>query len=251
MPRRVTLEVAVTTADEAVAAVAAGADRLELSAALDVGGVTPSPGAFLEVRAAVPDTPVWVLLRPRPGGFVSTDREFATITRDADWFLGNGAAGVVVGVLTPTGGIDHARCAELVRVTGGRAVFHRAFDFLFDQFAGLDDLIALGFARVLTSGGAATALAGRDRLAELVRHAAGRIDILQAAGIRPENAAELLRATGCDQVHASLRSSSTDPTRGANPAVAAQMGGTATTDPALVRRLRAVLDASRTAPPGG
>jgi copper homeostasis protein len=241
-PNRITLEVAVTSADEAATAVAAGADRLELSAALDVGGVTPSPGAFLELRAAVPDGPTYVLLRPRPGGFVYSDRELSTLSRDADWFLSHGAAGVVVGILTPAGGIDHARCRELVCRANGKAVFHRAFDFLPDPAAALDELIDLRFQRVLTSGGAATAIDGRARLAELVHHAADRIGILPAGGITPENVAALLRATGCDQVHASLRSAAADPTLAASPAVAARMGGTTTTDPALVRRLREQAD---------
>src|SRR5436309_1986993 len=110
-PRRITLEVAVTTADEAARAGRAGADRLELCSALEVGGVTPSPGTFIEVVAAVSGVPVYVLLRPRTGGFVYSDREFAALKRDAAWFLANGAAGVVFGLLTDQGRIDHARCA--------------------------------------------------------------------------------------------------------------------------------------------
>lgn len=239
--KRITLEVAVTTADEARLAVDAGADRLELCAALEVGGVTPSPGTFLEAGAAV-RVPVYVLLRPRPGGFVYSDAEFATLKRDAEWFLSHVADGIVFGILTTDGQIDRDRCSELVWLARGKAVFHRAFDFLHDRPAALEELIDLGFERVLTSGGATTAIEGVEEIARLAHRAGGRIVILPGGGIRPENVANLLRVTGCDQVHASLRRPATDPILAANPRLAGQMGGGQTTDAELARAMRAALD---------
>lgn len=198
------LEVCVTTADEAVTAGDAGADRLELCTALELDGVTPSPGTFLDVIEAVA-IPVVVLVRPRPGGFVYTPREFATSLRDAAWFLAHGASAIVCGALTETNQLDHARCRDLVRATGGRAVLHRAFDRLADQTAGLEEAIEFGFTRVLTSGGKPSALEGAAAIRALVRQAAGRIEVLPGAGISPGNVAELVRATGCGQVHGSFR----------------------------------------------
>jgi copper homeostasis protein len=239
--RRVTLEVAVSTPDEAAEAEAAGADRLELSGALDVGGVTPSLALFRATRDAV-RLPVWVLLRPRPGGFAYSEREFAVMTADAEPFLSEGAAGIVFGILTPDGRIDRARCRALVELAKGRAVFHRAFDFLPDPLAALDGLTDLGFARVLTSGGAATADAGAERLASLVRHAGSRIEVLPAGSIRPENVAALVRATRCVQVHAAVRKEVADALLAAHPHLAAAMGRAAATSGALVRGLREQLD---------
>lgn len=239
--KRITLEVAVTTPDEARLAADAGADRLELCSALEVGGVTPSVGTFLEVRAAV-GVPVCVLLRPRPGGFVYSDAEFASLKRDAEWFLSHGADGIVFGLLTRDGRIDRARCSELVRLARGRAVFHRAFDFLGDRLMALGELIELGFERVLTSGGAATAIEGAAEIARLVQGAGGRIGILPGGGVRPGNVGDLLRMTGCGQVHASLRRPATDPTLSAKPCLADQMGGGQATDAELVRAMRAALD---------
>lgn len=194
----------VTTADQAVAAVAAGADRLELCSALEVGGVTPSLATFLDVRTEV-SVPVVVLVRPRSGGFVYTPREFATLCRDAEWFLAGGAAAVVCGALDDAGRLHPQQCRELVRLAGSKAVLHRAFDSLTDQTAGLEEAIDLGFARVLTSGGARTAPDGTDAIRTLVQSAAGRIEILPGGGIGPENVAGLVRATGCEQVHGSFR----------------------------------------------
>lgn len=149
--------------------------------------------------------PVAVLVRPRSGGFVYTRREFATLCRDADRFLAGGAVAVVCGVLDEAGRLHRERCRELVRLTAGRSVLHRAFDSLTDPFDGLAEAIDLGFARVLTSGGARTAPEGANAIRELVRSAAERIEVLPGGGIGPGNVAELIRVTGCSQVHGSFR----------------------------------------------
>jgi renalase len=246
--RRIVLEVAVSTPDEAVAAAENGADRLELSSALEVGGLTPSLGLFDAVKQAVA-IPVYVLLRPRPGGFCYTDREFEAMVADAKHFTAAGATGLVFGVLTEQGTIDGPRCAKLVGTAGGHAVFHRAFDFLADPFAALDELISLGFRRILTSGGQSSAKqpAAQERLAELVRLAASRIEILPAGGIRADNVAELVRHTRCDQVHSSARAPVVDPLLSANPQLAAALGADASgnrtgTSAEVVAALRTELD---------
>jgi copper homeostasis protein len=239
---RITLEVAVTTAEEAVRAVEAGADRLELCTALEVGGVTPSPGTYLSLRDRVPTTPIYVLLRPRPGGFCYTDSEFKTVLRDAAWFMTNGAAGIVCGALDERGGIDTMKSYNLFQIALGKCVFHRAFDFLTDQFAALEQLIKLGFERVLTSGGETTALKGSTRIAELIRHAAGRVEVLPGSGINPENVTELVRTTGCTQVHGSFRSAVRESASDAKTELARQMGPTLSTDAETIRNVRAMLD---------
>lgn len=201
-----------------MSAAANGADRLELCAALEVGGVTPTRDVFLRTLRVSP--PVCVLVRPRAGDFVYTPAEFREQRRDADWFLSHGATAVVVGALTVAGKLDRDRCADLARVAQGRAVLHRCFDELADQHAGLDAAIDLGFTRVLTSGGKPTAAEGADVLRELVRRAAGRITVLPGGGVGPANVAALVRATGCTEVHGSF-------------------GGA---DPATVAAVRAELD---------
>jgi renalase len=242
---RYTLEIAVSTPDEAVIAAANGADRLELSSGLEVGGLTPSLHAFLAVKEAV-SVPVYVLLRPRPGGFHYSDREFSVIERDAEEFLKRGASGIVFGVLS-SGGIDHSRCEKLVKLTGGRAVFHRAFDFLPEQLNAIDELIELGFQRVLTSGQGITAAAGADQLAALIRQSGKRLEILPAGNIRPENVVELLKKTRCHQVHSSARAAVPESLQASSHPLAFGMGlekdgSRLTTDPQLVAGLRKSLD---------
>ena len=241
---RILLEVAVTSADEACVAVEAGADRIEFCSALELGGVTPSPGTFLGVREAVA-IPVYVLLRPRLGGFVYTLREWASLKRDAEWFASHGADGLVFGALAADGCVDEVRCVELAAMSQGRAVFHRAFDFVANRLAALEVLIDLEFERFLTSGGAATALEGKAEIASLVHAARGRIEILPGSGIRPHNVEELLRETGCTQVHASLRST----IEVAGSPLAQQMGLHSTTDALLVRGMREALERFSNATP--
>lgn len=203
-PGRVLLEVAVESVADAIAAEEGGADRLELCAALDLGGLTPSHGAYLEVRAAT-RLPVVVMIRPRPGDFVYAPAELRVMARDIDAFLPLRPDGFVFGALVGDGRIDLATVGHLVARAGGvPCVFHRAFDRVPDQADAIDQLVGAGFARVLTSGREATALAGAAEIAKVVTRAAGRIEVLPCGRVRAGDAAEVIRLTGCDQVHGSF-----------------------------------------------
>lgn len=217
--RRVLLEVPVASVEDARAAAQGGADRLELNAALTLGGLTPSLGTLLEVKAAVA-LPVVVMVRARPGGFAYGEGDFRVMQRDADLALQHGADGIVFGFLTDDGRVDPERCRRLVRQAGERAaVFHRAFDVTPDPFAALEQLIDLGFRRVMTSGQEESAYNGANLIAGLVRRAAGRIEVLPAGGINRFTAADVLARTGCDQLHASLRGRREDRSVAARPQV--------------------------------
>jgi len=205
--KRVLIEVAVETVEGAITAQQAGADRIELCTGLELAGLTPSIGLIREVRRSV-NIPVVVLVRPRPGNFVCTRAEFEVIRRDMDAALAEGASAVAVGCLTKGRKIDIERSGLLAEQAGQhRAVFHRAFDLLRDPLAGLFTLIELNFARVLTSGGAPTAIEGIDVISSLIDAANGQIEVLPGGGIRPENAAKLIKRTGCAQIHGSFSES--------------------------------------------
>jgi copper homeostasis protein len=135
-----------------------------------------------------------------------------------DLALENGADGVVVAVLTEHGHVDTGRCQILLRQLAGReAVFSRAFDVTPDPFAALEQLIELGFKRVMTSGQEVTAYNGAGLIAELIRRAAGRIEVLPAGGINRFTVADVVARTGCNQVHASLRKRREDRSVSARP----------------------------------
>lgn len=179
----VTVEICVEGVASALAALEGGADRIELCENLAVGGVTPGAGA-IAVACRHAEVPVHVLIRPRGGDFRPSAAEFEAMHEDIAMARTLGASGFVLGVLDANGVIDRERTARLAAWSRpGSVTFHRAFDEVGDPFEALDVLIDLGIDRVLTSGGAATAVAGRETLTALVRHAAGRIQILAGGRI--------------------------------------------------------------------
>ena len=195
------IEAAVESIGGVLAADAEGVDRIELCGLLHDGAVTPSIGLITRALVMV-KTPIHVFIRPRVGDFVYGRDDVVVMQADIEAAKRAGAPGVVFGALTKDARIDRALMSELIAAARPMtAGFHRAFDQLADQAAGLETLIALGVAVVLTSGGPARALDGADQLRRLVDLAAGRIDILAGGGITPDNVAELLDRSGVHQVH--------------------------------------------------
>ncbi len=208
----VLVEVCVDTIDDALAAVEAGADRLELNAALSLAGLTPSAGFVAEVRRQVgPDYPLVAMLRPREGGFCYSPAELEVMRRDVPVLLEHGASGIACGILTAEGHIDRVACETIYAAVlaspkaSEGIVFHRAFDFVPDPLAALETLIELGVRRVLTSGLAANALAGIETIAQLITAAKGRIEILPGGGIGPGNVLEIVKRGKVGQIHGSFR----------------------------------------------
>src|SRR3954463_7335682 len=167
----VLIEACVDAIDSALEAEAGGAGRIELCGELLQGGITPSTGLIGAVweRANVP---VFTLIRPRPGDFHYSDDELDVMLRDIANARAMDVDGVVFGALTPTGELDIGSLAKLIDAAGDLEItFHRAFDYVKDQTVALEALIELGVDRVLTSGGASTALEGVDQIARLVQQA--------------------------------------------------------------------------------
>lgn len=204
------LEIVAQDPAGARTAVAHGADRIELCQALSTGGMTPSLGILDGVLEAVGGERVAVLVRPRGGGFVYSAEEISIVSADVRACAERGAAAVVVGALTADMRVNADAVATWTEAAGGAdVVFHRAIDVLPDPVAALDDLIALGVRRVLTSGGAARSIDGLATLGRMVRHAAGRIEIQVGGGVAVADIPALV-AAGVDAVHLSARSLSTD-----------------------------------------
>jgi copper homeostasis protein len=195
------IEAAVESIGGVLAADAEGVDRIELCGLLHDGAVTPSLGLIKCALASV-KTPIHVFIRPRIGDFVYDRHDVAVMLEDITAAKSAGAPGVVFGALTTDSQVDRAIMSELIAAARPMTVgFHRAFDQLSDQTAGLETLIGLGVAVVLTSGGPARALEGAATLKQLVEQASGRIDILAGGGITSSNVAELVDRSGVRHVH--------------------------------------------------
>lgn len=194
-------EICALNIQSALAAEAAGAHRIELCSALDVGGLTPSPGL---IRAAVKslNIPVNVLIRPREGDFCYTDLELQVMLDDIRFCRECGANGVVVGALDARGHLDIPKLEAMRDAAGDmEIVHHRAFDFSANPTEALEQLIALGYQRVLSSGQSDSAYEGRFLLQKLVQQANGRISVMPGAGIEAHNIRAVVDVSGASEFH--------------------------------------------------
>jgi copper homeostasis protein len=202
MTREVLIEACVDSLETALQAEANGADRVELCAGIDDGGLTP-PVALLDATCRRLQIPVHAMIRPRGGDFTCTPAELHEMAASIDEAKRLGARGVVLGVLTPAGEIDVPAASDLVhRARPLEVTFHRAFDHTPDLDAALEAVIRTRADRVLTSGGAATAAEGIPALTRLVARARRRIAIIAAGSIREQTVAQVVRETGVTEIHA-------------------------------------------------
>lgn len=226
------LEVCCGNLESVDAAVAGGARRIELCSALEMDGLTPPVEWIREVRKRYPSLIVHVLVRSRAGDFVYTGEEVETMAAQVEEALEAGADGIVIGCLTAGGDVDIPAMERLVRTVESynlaaelmrsdlchaandshffpgpskrvSITFLRAFDVCKRPFDALEQIIALGCDRLLTSGQGPTVVEGSDMLRELRKRAAGRIIILPGGGVTPKNAGRILAMTGCTEIHAS------------------------------------------------
>ncbi|WP_416797795.1 copper homeostasis protein CutC [Ciceribacter azotifigens] len=200
--RRPLLEVCVDDPAGLAAAIEGGADRIELCAALSVGGLTPSRG-FMAHAARSPIL-VHALIRPRTGDFVLSADDLRVMVDDVRAARSAGLAGVVIGALQPDGRLDLEVLKPLIAAAEGMDLaLNRAFDLARDQEEALETAVRLGFSRILTSGGARTAIEGLPRLERLANRAAGRLSVMPGSGVRPETVEALLSLPGVFELHAS------------------------------------------------
>lgn len=199
------LEIAIDSLSDALSAVSAGADRLEVCDRLDLGGLTPS-AELVRALASRTKVPLFVMIRPRGGDFIYTDEEYQLMERQLVEMEQAGAHGFVFGLLTPGAKMDLNRTQKLLRWSGALPVtVHRAFDGCADVYSTAGSLADLGVRRILTSGGRASAEEGADVLRELHQKMGKRIGILPGGGVRPSNIRRLLNHIGVDEIHSAAR----------------------------------------------
>lgn len=198
------LEISVESLEAARAAERGGAARIELCGNLSVGGITPVTEILRAVRGQV-RIPIFSMVRPREGDFIYSSAEFAEMKRSIAIAKESGMDGVVLGILTKDHRVDVARTRELVELAKPLpATYHRAFDEAADLHQALEDVIATGAKRILTSGGAKSALEGAAVLAELIEAAGEKIIIVPGAGISGANIREVASRTNAREFHSGL-----------------------------------------------
>lgn len=220
----VSVEVCAYSLFSCLAADRAGAQRVELCASPWEGGTTPSAGL---VEQALKETSLEIhaMVRPRGGDFVYDETEKQTMLAEARSLIAQGVHGIVVGALKPNGDVDVAFMREFRKIAGDRELTcHRAIDVSRDPIQVMEELIGIGFNRILSSGGKNKALDGIENLAELVAASKGRIQIMAGSGVNPVNCLDFVQI-GVNAVHLSARTTRNSEMEYRRPGIS--MGGVA------------------------
>ena len=197
-------EACVESFEKALEAQSNGANRIELCENLAVGGTTPSYGT-VKICLEKLNIPIFPMIRARGGNFVYSKDEIKIMKEDIKIFKELGVKGVVLGCLTSDNKIDLELAKELVDLAYPMEVtFHKAIDEILNPLDYIDDLVNIGIKRILTSGGKATALEGKDLINEMIKKSNGRLKIVVAGKVTKENLNGLSNLISADEFHGKL-----------------------------------------------
>lgn len=195
------LEIIGFNIESCIAAQESGAHRIELCTSPAEGGTTPSY-AFIKAAREKLHIDLYVMIRPRGGDLLYNDDDFEIMKNDIAICKQLNCDGIVTGILTPDGKVDKKRCKELVTLAYPMgATFHRAFDRVAHPEEALEEIIELGFERILTSGLKPTGIEGVGMLSQLVKQAGERIIIMPASGVNAENIIQIAEGSGVREFH--------------------------------------------------
>ncbi|XP_034836228.2 PF03932 family protein CutC [Maniola hyperantus] len=213
------IEVCIDSLESAYNAIKGGADELELCSSLVEGGLTPSPGLVLEImklvksqsandKSLITKPKVNVMIRCRAGSdFCYSDQEMNTMLADIETYKSFGVDRFVFGALTDKQDIDAINCARIIdRAYPIPVTFHRAFDLCMKPIKAIEDIIAHGFTRLLTSGQQISADNAKaiELLTFLLKKFSNKIEIMPGAGINCDNACKFVDI-GFGIIHSSCK----------------------------------------------
>ena len=197
-------EACVESFEKALEAQSNGANRIELCENLSVGGTTPSYGT-VKICLEKLNIPIFPMIRARGGNFVYSKDEIEIMKEDIKIFKELGVKGIVLGCLTSDNKIDLELTKELVDLAYPMEVtFHKAIDEILNPLDYIDDLVNIGIKRILTSGGKATALEGKDLINDMIKKSNGRLKIVVAGKVTKENLNGLSNLISADEFHGKL-----------------------------------------------
>ena len=236
---KILLEVCVDDPAGLTEAITGGADRIELCAALALGGLTPTLG--LMQLAAQSGALCYPIIRPRSGDFTYTVAEVEVMRADIRAARQAGLKGVVLGASHRDGRLNEAVLRVLLDEAAGLdTTLHRCIDLTPNKPEAVATAKALGFRRILTSGGALTAADGTETLAAMIQTAGQDLIIMPGSGISLESLPKLAHLP-LREIHASC--SAALPSGGAALAFGFQSGNERRTDRAKVAALKTALAA--------
>lgn len=206
------IEFCIESGEAAKAAEDYKVDRIEVCSDLAADGLSPGLELLKECRQIFSGD-IYAMLRPRPGNFCYSSEELRLMQDKIYEFAEYGIDGLVFGLLDKANNIDIESCKLLMETAGELKLgvtFHRAFDVCNTPFSSLEEIVNLGFRRILTSGQKPSAFEGLDLLTGLALKARGRIGIMAGAGVAPQNALALCKS-GVDALHFSVHDKGLSP----------------------------------------
>ena len=197
-------EACVESFEKALEAQNNGANRIELCENLIVGGTTPSYGT-VKICLEKLNISIFPMIRARGGNFIYSKDEMEIMKEDIKVFKELGVKGVVLGCLTSDNKIDLELTKELVDLAYPMEVtFHKAIDEISNPLDYIEDLVNIGIKRILTSGGKATALEGKDLINEMIKKSNKRLKVVVAGKVTKENLNELSNLICANEFHGKL-----------------------------------------------
>jgi copper homeostasis protein len=204
------LEIACFNLQSCLIAQQAGADRVEFCSDYSVGGITPTSSDIIEIRKLV-HIPLHIIIRPRAGNFVYDNEEIEMMKNTILFCKQHDIDGVVFGILKSDNSININSNKELVELAKPMSVtFHRAIDECIDIETAFNEIIELGFDKVLTSGGEKNALQGIETLKKCQEKFEEKITIIPGGGIRSNNIEFIIKESNCKQFHSAALTDSID-----------------------------------------
>jgi copper homeostasis protein len=194
-----TFELAAFNLADALEAATLGVDRIEFCKDYSTGGLTPDLIDIFAFKKQF-DIPVFIMISPTAGDYYYGDNfDSGKLKDEVKSFKDAGADGFVFGAILKNEHmetiIDVEKAAFLIECADGLpCTFHRAFDIVTDQIGALDQIIGLGYKRILTSGNPGKAIDHFSKLIEFKNHADGKLTILPGGGLRSYNIDSLLDA---------------------------------------------------------
>jgi copper homeostasis protein len=202
---KVKLEIACNSFQSCLNAQLGGADRIELFENILEGGCTPSYGLIKLVKEKL-NIPIYVMIRPRGGNFNYSDEEFDIMKTDIKICQELKVDGVVFGILNHHNEIDIKRNNTLINLCKIPATFHRAFDRTNDLISSAEEIIKIGFERILTSGGKMNVDEGKNNILQLQKMFDDKIIVMPGCGVTPKNAKKIIDFTGTSEIHSTAKS---------------------------------------------
>ena len=188
---KLVVECCANSIESAINGQKGGTNRIELCTELESGGITPLHKEITLAKSLL-NIPVFVLIRPRKGNFIYTEKEFQQIISDIEFCKKTGCEGVVIGSLNLDGSINKEQTSEMVKIARPMEVtFHRAFDESKDIENDLNCIISCGCDRLLTSGKKENVELGYNNLKKIIQLSEGRIKVMAGSGLSHTNIEKL------------------------------------------------------------